>query len=298
MTQHPHPAAPQEVELKLALGPGALDALLAHPLLAEPPQQQALANTYFDTPQGHLAAGRVAVRLRRLGPRVLQTVKTAGQGGGGLSRREEWEWPLDEHALDQAGLAELPPFQGPLAEQIAALQPTLSTDFHRRTWQLAWQGSTIELVVDEGEIVAGSARAPIGEVELELKEGSADALWGLALALAEQVALRPSDSSKAARGNALGQQQWTLPEASTPSAWLHRATVALDAFHDSGHPEHLAAAQQALSELAQHPALDDTARREALTLTAELGTTGQPTAAYGVAALTLARRLGQQTALR
>ncbi|MED5253192.1 MAG: CYTH domain-containing protein, partial [Pseudomonadota bacterium] len=103
MTQHPHPAAPQEVELKLALGPGALDALLAHPFLAEPPQQQALANTYFDTPQGHLAAGRVAVRLRRLGPRVLQTVKTAGQGGGGLSRREEWEWPLDEHALDQAG---------------------------------------------------------------------------------------------------------------------------------------------------------------------------------------------------
>ncbi len=51
MTQHPHPAAPQEVELKLATGPGALDALLAHPLLAEPPQQQALANTYFDTPR-------------------------------------------------------------------------------------------------------------------------------------------------------------------------------------------------------------------------------------------------------
>ena len=35
MTQHPHPAAPQEVELKLALGPGALDALLvdAHGLV-------------------------------------------------------------------------------------------------------------------------------------------------------------------------------------------------------------------------------------------------------------------------
>ena len=40
MTQHPHPAAPQEVELKLALGPGALDALLAHPLLAEPPRSE------------------------------------------------------------------------------------------------------------------------------------------------------------------------------------------------------------------------------------------------------------------
>ena len=76
------------------------------------------------------------------------------------------------------------------------------------------------------------------------------------------------------------------------------ATVALDAFHDSGHPEHLAAAQQALSELAQHPALDNAARREAIILTAELDATGQPTAAYGVAALTLARRLGQQTALR
>ena len=67
--------------------------------------------------------------------------------------------------------------------------------------------------------MAGSARAPIGEVELELKE--VPMRHGDFPALAEQVALRPSDSSKAARGNALGQQQRRLPEASTPSAWLH-----------------------------------------------------------------------------
>ncbi len=146
--------APTEVELKLALPPTQIDALLHHPVLAStPPVQQQLANTYFDTPAGDLAAARIAVRLRQLDSQVLQTVKTAGQGGGGLSSRQEWEWQVPDPSLDQSALAALPPFQNALADKIAALRSTLSTDFPRRSWQLAWQGSKIELVLDEGEIV-------------------------------------------------------------------------------------------------------------------------------------------------
>ncbi|XQU09279.1 CYTH domain-containing protein [Halomonas sp. LY9] len=292
-------SAPTEIELKLALSPTQLGALLSHPVLANASQEkQTLTNTYFDTPSGHLAAANVAVRLRRLGERVLQTVKTAGHGGGGLSSRQEWEWQVPEHTLDHTALANLPPFQDTLAGTIAQLRPTLGTDFTRRSWQLVWQESHIELVFDEGEIVCGEARVPICEVELELKAGDPQALWTLAIALANQVPLRPSDSSKAARGNALGSQQWQLPNATHLAEWLHRATVALDAYHDSHNAEHLTAAQQALATLAKHAELDDASRADAAILPTALDSAGMPTTAYGVAALQLARRLAHETALR
>ncbi|RUR33271.1 CYTH domain-containing protein [Vreelandella andesensis] len=291
-------SAPTEIELKLAVATAQIDTLLCHAALAEPPQQQHLANTYFDTSAGDMANARIAVRLRQIDDRVLQTVKTAGHGGGGLSTRHEWEWPVSGLQLDQHGLAALPPFEGSLGTKISALRPALRTDFTRRSWQIDWQGSHIELVLDEGEIVSGGAQAAICEVELELKAGESEALWLLALTLAESVPLRPSDTSKAARGNALGAQQWPLPKAKTPAQWLHRATVALDAYHDSGLAEHLTTAQQALTTLAAHSQLDENSRHQAQAMTKALSDNGQPTAAYGVAALTLAYRFAYQTTLR
>ena len=294
---------PIEVELKLALAPSGPAALARHPLLAShPTHQQSLTNTYFDTPQGDLAKARIALRLRQIDGQVLQTVKTAGQGGGGLSQREEWEWQVAGPQLDLASLAKLAPFQGALHGVLDDLAPRLSTDFTRRSWQLKadaqGQERHIELVLDEGEIISGGLRTPICEVELELKGGEPEALWELALSLAEQVPLRPSDSSKASRGNALSTQHWPLPEAHSPAEWLHRATLALDAYHDSQQASFLSDTQQALSALADHPALDDTARSYAQVLPSALDKHGQPSTDYGKAALALAHRLAYQTTLR
>lgn len=309
---------PMEVELKLALSPAGPSVLLQQPILmAESHRQQSMANTYFDTPKGDLAKARMAVRLRQVDGKVLQTVKTAGQGSGGFSQRQEWEWQVPGPTLDLEALAKLPPFQGELAKVLPALIPQLRTDFSRRSWQLTddllpselkndgvtksgapHQASHIELVLDEGSIISGDYRAPIREVELELKSGDPATLWTLALTLAEQVPLRPSDSSKAARGNALSKQRWPLPEAHSPAEWLYRATLALDAYHDNQQPALLTDALAALHQLAEHPALDDTARAHAQKLPSALEADGQPTAAYGSAALTLARRFSYQTALR
>ncbi|MBF56129.1 CYTH domain-containing protein [Halomonas sp. FeN2] len=294
---------PMEVELKLALAPTGPAALTQHPYLAShAAHKQSLTNTYFDTPQGDLAKARIALRLRQVDGQVLQTVKTAGQGGGGLSQREEWEWQVAGPQLDLASIAKLPPFQGELSGVLDALVPQLSTDFTRHSWQLKegvqGQESHIELVLDEGEIISGGYRTPIREAELELKGGEPEALWALALTLAEQVPLRPSDSSKAARGNALSTRHWPLPEAHSPAEWLHRATLALDAYHDSQQASFLNDAQQALATLAEHPELDATARAYAQALPGALDAHGQPKEAYGKAALALAHRLAYQTALR
>lgn len=301
----PHPAsqpdapAPREIELKLALAPGAAERLVRHPLLADSaPDVSALANTYFDTPAGTLAAARMALRLRRVDGITLQTLKTAGHGGGGLSTRNEWEWEVVDSALDLAGLAELAPIQALEGDVLSQLVAQLRTDFTRRRYEVRCRQSVVEVALDEGEIIAGEARAPIRELELELKAGSPDALWELAEALAGTAALRPSDSSKAARGEALGRGDWPLPEAHTAAECFHLVLLALDAFHDSGRATFLHTARSALAELADHEQLAGETSGPAQRLPGELGQDGEPTVAFGRAALALARHFARSAPLR
>lgn len=279
----------QEIELKLALGPEGPAALRGHPLLRALPATVAeLGNTYYDTPEGELESARMALRLRRLDGRLLQTVKTRGEGGGGLSRRGEWEWEVPGPGLDLAGLAGLPP--AALGEAVLErLEARFTTDFRREAWTLKHRGARIELALDEGAILAAGRRVAIRELELELKAGEPAALWSLAEALAERVALRPSDTSKAARGGALLAGEWRLPEGNSATAWLHRAVVALDAHADTGEPRLREAAREAFQRLA---ALGDTETRDdARALAAALADETSPTPALGRRLLRLSRRL-------
>lgn len=278
-----------EIELKLALGTQGPEALRRHSLLTGlPPRAQRLGNTYFDTVEGDLEAARMALRLRRIDGRLLQTVKTRGEGGGGLSRRGEWEWEVSGPGLDLDGLRDLPP--AALGQEVLTrLVPRFTTDFHRETREIDHAGARIEVALDEGEILADGRRVTIRELELELKAGDPEALWSLAEALAGSVPLRPADTSKAARGSALLSGEWRLPEGDTPSAWLHRAVVALDALADSGNDDWRQAARHALSELA---ATSDGETGEAARRLAEaLSTPDWLTATFGLAMVRLARRL-------
>lgn len=279
----------QEIELKLALPVDGPQRLLAHPLLSRSPECLDLANTYFDTPRGELEAARMALRLRRTADGWVQTLKTAGQSQGGLSQRGEWEWPVAGEALDLAGLATLPPMAALPVELLECLEPRFSTDFRRRRWHLDWQGSRIELALDEGEIRAGQRHAAIRELELELEEGEPAALWQLAERLAEVVALRPANASKAARGAALLAGHWPLPEGETALDLERRAIAALDALGDSRDGGFLAEALRAYARLASLDDGDATTRRLAQALADALGEGG--TAALGGEALSLARHL-------
>ncbi|WP_346795598.1 CYTH domain-containing protein [Halomonas sp. Bachu 37] len=291
----------QEIELKLALTPEGPEALSRHPLLASLDKQtQLVSNTYYDTPSADLEKARVALRVRQVAGRYLQTLKTAGHGGGGLSQRGEWEWEVPGPQLDLTRLATLPSMQALTELDLTSLQPRLATDFTRRRWEVRHgqgRASLVEVVVDEGEIRAGSDSVPIREAELELKLGTAEDLWSLAFALAERVALRPSDSSKAARGNLLLRQEWPLPEASRPEELFHRACLALDGYQDTSRTELLTQATQAFLQLAQHPGLPVEQQRQANILIESLHHDPHLPPAFGQAALRLAHYLSIETEL-
>lgn len=196
-----------EIELKLALPKSALPALRRHPLVAAAEKlgnASTLDNTYFDTPALALKARKVAVRTRRQGRQMLQTVKCAALSSGGLSSRPEWEQPwtgaFDFSAVDQPEAARL------LARHREELVPVFTTRFRRETRRHAPTPElSILLMIDTGEVTVrtpdGAERsAPICELELELERGRAQDLVELACALAQDLPLMPADISKAERG--------------------------------------------------------------------------------------------------
>jgi inorganic triphosphatase YgiF len=212
----------KETEIKLRVSRATLTALRDHPLLKKRNksgwEQHELFNQYFDTPERDLAMAKVALRLRRDGDQVIQTLKTRGQSVAGLSERNEWDWNLAKAKLDlkklddscwPAALAELDKKQ---------LQPIFTTDFVRQRAEIAWgRGKArvvIEAALDLGKVIAGEGEEEICELELELREGEPAALLELAAELAADLALMPCDISKAERGYRLfdaGSYSLSLP---------------------------------------------------------------------------------------
>jgi triphosphatase len=205
-------AAPREIELKLALAADELPRLRRRLARFGAGASVEVDSVYFDTAERLLRADRMALRLRRIGRRWLQTLKTEAAAGA-LSSRGEWEVPAPRGRLDVGRFGETPLGVLLQAHPEARLQPVFRTRFRRTVW-LANDGA-IEVSLDEGEIVAGERRAPILELELELKAGGVDALYRLALALAgrgaDALALRPAVDSKAMRGYRLAAAEAAAP---------------------------------------------------------------------------------------
>ncbi|MCF1486647.1 CYTH domain-containing protein [Pseudomonas sp. AA27] len=198
----------KETELKLRASRETLAALREHPLLKKRNksgwQTRELLNQYFDTPERDLSAARVALRLRRDGEVIIQTLKCRGQSVAGLSERNEHEWHLDKAKLD---LKKLDAACWP--EQLAELdkktiKPLFTTDFTREYAEISWgRGKAkvvIEAALDQGFVIAGKRKEEICELELELREGAPEALLELAAELSASLALMPCDISKAERG--------------------------------------------------------------------------------------------------
>ncbi|MFR0673694.1 inorganic triphosphatase [Enterobacterales bacterium AW_CKDN230030176-1A_HGKHYDSX7] len=198
----------KETELKLRASRETLDALREHPLLKKRNksgwQTRELLNQYFDTPERDLAAAKVALRLRRDGDAIIQTLKCRGQSVAGLSERNEYEWPLEKVKLD---LKKLDASCWPEALRDLdkkRIKPLFTTDFTREVADIAWgRGKSkvvIEAALDQGFVIVGKHKEAISELELELREGDPQALLELAAELAASLPLMPCDISKAERG--------------------------------------------------------------------------------------------------
>ncbi|ACA17322.1 CHAD domain containing protein [Methylobacterium sp. 4-46] len=197
-------STPRETELKLEFEASDLAALSEHPLLGGDEREARLTSVYFDTEDRRLREAGFTLRVRRDGDRHVQTVKAAGTGAG-LFDRPEWEWPVDGAEPDLARLGETP--AGDVLGRKSVLRPLFSAGVERSTRVIARGGSRIEVALDRGRITLldgeGDRVAPIHELELELKDGSAADLFGLAREIGASVPLRLGVMTKAERGYSL-----------------------------------------------------------------------------------------------
>jgi len=178
-------------------------------------RRRVVESVYFDTPDRRLRAARAALRLRRDGRRWLVTYKSEQMPGSGLAQRSEWEAPAMRKALALGAL--------PLAEIREAtdvdlqrlqgrLVPIFSTSFVRRSADIALAaGAAVEVSLDVGEVVAGRRRAPIQEIELELRGGDLGAMLAFAEDLVGPLALQLEPLSKAERGYRLAARERPAP---------------------------------------------------------------------------------------
>jgi inorganic triphosphatase YgiF len=216
------PVAGVEIEIKLCGEPDSLKRVFSGaPILDRSTGRAAtrrLDNVYYDTEDQRLRARGLAFRVRKEGRRYYQTLKS-NDVECMAAYRGEWQNPLHSAAPDLA----LMPEGGRAALDGAVdpddLRPVFATRV-RRTMQRvattdhAGRPSLIEAALDFGGIEANGAKLPIAEIELELLEGSPEALYALALELDALAPLRLETRSKSARGYALA--------AGAPPAW-HKA---------------------------------------------------------------------------
>jgi inorganic triphosphatase YgiF len=196
-----------EIELKLSLTADEAMRLFRLPLLRNLATGRArsrqLFTTYYDTPNQALRRNGAALRVRRDGKRLLQTLKMpVGIHGGGRHFREY------DSAVDSAR-PDVRRIDGKLVGSVLdgakarTLRPVFTTDFERRTLPVRLGDSEIEVALDVGVLRAGRRRAPICEAELELISGNPARLYELALAMQANLPLRIERRTKAARGYGL-----------------------------------------------------------------------------------------------
>ncbi len=193
--------ASRETEVKLVASPALLRAVFAQPPFAQAASARGRVfhTTYFDTPDMALSRAGMALRVRRIGRRRIMTFKWTPENAEGFARGEA-EVPIesDEPQPDLLGPDIAALLAGAMKD--APLEPCSQTIFRRRIAMIEHEGARIEAALDEGRILAKGRKEVIAELELELKQGDAAALYEFAARLT-QSGLRVAAAPKGLRGH-------------------------------------------------------------------------------------------------
>ena len=210
----------RELELKFELDAETFEKFRTKPVLRKLTRGRAASKTlhsvYFDTDDHALHAAGIALRVRHIGAKRIQTVKAKSVIIGGLSNPVEAECDIGR---DRPVIEEIPDIA--LRERVRdiigerTVEPVCATEMRRTTRMLESAGGTIaELALDRGEVRAGDRTAELCEVELELVSGDALGLLDLVQDLFDSETLHLSNISKAQRGYLLAADK--TPDFSQP----------------------------------------------------------------------------------
>ena len=203
-----------EIELKFGVGiarAAAIDAALRR----LPSKRIGLDSRYFDSDDFRLTDAGLSLRLRRCGGVWEQTLKASTDHVE--ERLEETvprpgRWGRDGPPVDPS-LHEGTPAGKRLRAALgdAALGVACTSRVVRRSVEIATADGSVELCFDRGTITAGTASAPICEIEYELKQGDPQMLVELGRAAVRAHGAWLSTLSKSAHGVRLARGESEIP---------------------------------------------------------------------------------------
>ena len=162
----------------------------------------AMETTYYDNAQGDFNRLHWTFRRRMENEKSVCTLKTPMAGHGRAEYETECDNLMDAVPLliEQGAPKEL------LLLTCRGITPACGAKFTRLAGTLEGDGFTAELALDEGLLLGSGKELPFREVEVELKEGSEEAVTAFAAALAAEFGLQPEPRSKVARARMLAQK--------------------------------------------------------------------------------------------
>jgi inorganic triphosphatase YgiF len=211
---------------------------------------------YVDTADRRLAAAGMALRLRREGPRWVQTLKGRGDG---LMARLEHEVPLQGagravpalKAERHAGTAVGDRLLALLADG-TPLVAVYTTDIRRTHRVLRVGAARVELAHDCGHIAAGGRTLPVEELEFELLAGTPAELTQVADRWVQRFGLWWDVRTKSERGHRLAADQARSAAVNSSHALLQALANGAELAEGLGGEAHAAAWRAALQQLGLH----------------------------------------------
>lgn len=192
----------KEIELKLRVAPEDIAVLKNHPSFADAfhdSTHETLDSIYFDSDDQFLRDHGLTLRVRHIGDKRVQTIKSVNKGSDWFERLE-WEQSIEGDQPDLTRVMDTA--LGPiLTDDVRnALKPIFETRIERTAYHLNGNNTAIAMAVDEGQIVATDSSCPVSEIELELEHGNPADLFKIARAINDAVPAQLDVKSKSERG--------------------------------------------------------------------------------------------------
>ena len=182
----------QEFELKDRGTEAAFRRILADHSGFSPIEME---TTYYDTFDGKLRNLRWMLRRRMENGTSVCTRKTPGQG----DRRGEWEVKAGGIMTGVPALCQAGAPMELMALCVSGLTEVGAARFTRQALLLEVPGAKLELALDRGVLRGCGRETALLEIELELKEGSEEAVEAFAQDFAHRYGLESEPRSKFAR---------------------------------------------------------------------------------------------------
>ena len=200
------PARARPARLRLQPDPGTVALLRQAPVILGHARNagttRRIETTYFDTADHLLFRQGLSLRVRKLGRRFVQTLSRRTPQAADAS--DAWSCDLPGAMPDPGQFAHLqsdwlppmalePLLRGPLA-------PVFSARTRRHTRRLEMPDAVVDLVFEDGEIIAQGRSRGVDRISLLLQAGEASALWEIGLRLLDVAPLRIGADSMVALG--------------------------------------------------------------------------------------------------